>query len=147
MKLTIGRLAQQTGVTIETIRYYQRKGLLKEPKKPVSGFRHYPDDTHARIHFIKRAQRFGFTLREISELLALDSGHCEDVRKLAEQKYRQIGEQIRDLTALYHALDKLVKGCHAKSSAHSCSLIESLSGSPALPDSDKLPGAAFEDQG
>ena len=71
MELTIGRLAQSAGVNVETIRYYQRVGLLKEPEKPAYGYRHYPPDTVARIRFIKRAQQLGFTLEEISELLSL----------------------------------------------------------------------------
>jgi MerR family mercuric resistance operon transcriptional regulator len=70
MTLTIGKLAKQSKVTIETIRYYQRKGLLEEPIKPTSGYRQYPLETIARIRFIKRAQQSGFTLKEILELLS-----------------------------------------------------------------------------
>ena len=127
MKLTIGKLAKQSGVTIETIRYYQRKGLLTEPEKPASGYREYPVDTIARIHFIKRAQQSGFNLKEVSELLTLDSGHCADVRKIAEHKLQQIDEQIKNLMALRHVLDSLVKGCQADPSAEHCSLIDALS--------------------
>jgi len=127
MKLTIGKLAKQANVTIETIRYYQRKGFLHEPAKPDTGYRQYPTEAIARIRFIKRAQQSGFTLKEIAELLALDSGHCEDARKLAEQKREQIDGQIRDLTALRHVLDNLVKGCQNDPSTEHCSLIDSLS--------------------
>ena len=127
MKLTIGNLAKQSDVTIETIRYYQRKGLLIEPEKPVSGYRQYPSEAIARIRFIKRAQQSGFTLKEILELLSLDSGHCEDVRKMAEQKRQQIDDQIKDLTALRTGLESLVKGCHEEASAEHCSLIDTLS--------------------
>jgi len=128
MILTIGKLAEQAGVTIETIRYYQRKGLLREPDKPFSGYRQYPRDAIARIRFIKRAQQCGFTLREIAELLSLDSGHCEDVRKMAELKRQQIDAQIHDLTALLDVLDRLVEGCREDSSTEQCSLIEALAG-------------------
>ena len=127
MKLTIGKLAKQGNVTIETIRYYQRKGLLTEPEKPLTGYRQYPIETIARIRFIKRAQQSGFTLKEIAELLSLDSGHCENVRQIAEQKRQQISEQIKDLTALRNVLDNLVKGCQTDPSTEHCSLIDALS--------------------
>ncbi len=135
MKLTIGKLAKQANVTIETIRYYQRKGLLDEPVKPDTGYRQYPTEAIARIRFIKRAQQSGFTLKEISDLLSLDSGHCEDVRKMAEQKRRQIDDQLKDLTALRQVLDNLVKGCQTDPSTEHCSLINALSTEPA-PNSD-----------
>jgi MerR family mercuric resistance operon transcriptional regulator len=131
LTLTIGKLTKQSGVTIETIRYYQRKGLLVEPAKPAIGFRQYPTATIARIRFIKRAQQCGFTLKEISELLSLDSGHCEDVRKMAEQKRQQIDDQINDLTAMRNVLDNLVKGCQTDPSTEYCSLINTLSKEPA----------------
>ena len=131
MFLTIGKLAKRSGVTIETIRYYQRKGLLIEPEKPVTGYRQYPAEMIARIQFIKRAQQTGFTLKEISELLSLDSGHCQDVRQMAEQKRQQIDDQIKDLAALRHVLDNLVKDCQINPSSKHCSLIDALSKEPA----------------
>ena len=127
MFLTIGKLAEQAGVTIETIRYYQRKGLLIEPDKPAIGYRLYPFEAITRIRFIKRAQQCGFTLKEISELLSLDSGHCKDVLKMAEQKRQQIDRQINDLTALRNVLDNLIKGCQTHLSTEHCSLIDALS--------------------
>jgi len=127
MKLTIGHLANHADVTIETIRYYQHKGLLKEPDKPTSGYRQYPADAITRIRFIKRTQQSGFTLKEISELLTLDSRHCADVRKIAEQKRQQIDEQIKDLISLRTVLDNLVRGCQENPSTEHCSLIDSLS--------------------
>ena len=126
MTLTIGKLAKHANVTIETIRYYQRKKLLIEPEKPVSGYRQYPLEAIARIQFIKRAQQSGFTLKEIAELL-LDGKHCEDVQKMAEQKRQQIDEQLKDLTALRNVLDGLVKGCQQDQSTQQCSLIDALS--------------------
>ncbi|MDD5410369.1 MAG: MerR family transcriptional regulator [Methylobacter sp.] len=127
MILTIGKLAKQADVTIETIRYYQRIGLLKEPDKPDNGYRQYTDDAIARIRFIKRAQQIGFTLKEIAELLSLDGSHCADVRKIAEQKYQQIDQQIKDLIALRNILDTLIKGCQSNFSIEYCSLINALS--------------------
>lgn len=127
MKLTIGKLAKQAEVTVETIRYYQRIGMLDEPGKPFSGYRHYPAHAIARIRFIKRAQQAGFTLKEIAQLLALDAGHCADVREIAERKCRQIDAQIQDLTALRSVLGALVKRCRSDSSAEHCSLIDALS--------------------
>ncbi len=127
MKLTIGKLAKQAEVTVETIRYYQRIGMLDEPGKPGNGYRHYPPHAIARIRFIKRAQQAGFTLKEIAQLLSLDADHCADVRKIAEQKCQQIDAQIKDLMALRNVLDALVKRCQSDSSAEHCSLIDALS--------------------
>lgn len=132
MKLTIGKLAKQANVTIETIRYYQRKGLLDEPVKPATGYRLYPSEAISRIQFIKRAQLCGFALKEILELLSMDSGHCTDVRKMAEQKRQQIDDQIKDLTALRDVLDSLVQGCQNNPSLERCSLIDTLSKKPSI---------------
>lgn len=145
MQLTIGKLARQAEVNIETVRYYQKIGLLKEPRKPSSGYRLYPSSAIGRIRFIKRAQQAGFTLKEIAQLLALDGTHCEDVRKIAEQKRQQIDTQIEDLTALRNVLDSLVKGCQADASTEYCSLIDALStvkdGGSAATDWDSTPKA------
>jgi MerR family mercuric resistance operon transcriptional regulator len=122
--LTIGKLAKQTGVTIETIRHYQRIGLLAEPEKPDSGYRHYPADAVTKIRSIKRAQQAGFTLKEIATLLSLDGAHCADVRQLAEQKCRQIDQQIKDLTALRQALDSLVNSCQQTASSARCAILD-----------------------
>ena len=130
MKLTIGKLAKLANVTIETIRYYQRKGLINEPVKPATGYRQYPTEVIARIQFIKRAQQSGFTLKEIAELLSLDGEHCEDVQKIAEQKRQQIDEQLRDLTALRNVLNSLVNGCQQDESTGHCSLIDTFSNKP-----------------
>jgi MerR family transcriptional regulator, mercuric resistance operon regulatory protein len=127
MNLTIGKLAKQTEVTIETIRYYQKIGLLVEPEKPGIGYRHYPPGAIDRIRFIKRAQQAGFTLKEIAELLSLDGTHCAEVRKIAEQKCQQIDNQIKDLTVLRNVLGNLVKRCQTDASTGHCSLIDALS--------------------
>jgi len=125
-KLTIGRLAKAAGINIESVRYYQRIGLIAEPPKPQHGFRHYPAKTIERIKFIKRAQQLGFSLQEIADLIALGSGHCRDVRQRAEKKRDTIEMRIRDLQALRETLDKLINACLAGNDEHHCPMVESL---------------------
>jgi MerR family mercuric resistance operon transcriptional regulator len=94
--MTIGRLAETAGVGVETIRYYQRRGLLDEPRKPFRGHRHYPADMAKHVRFIKRAQALGFTLEEIASLLRLDGADCcSDTRELAAHKVFDRGEIAR----------------------------------------------------
>lgn len=128
--LTIGRVAAQAGVNIETVRYYQRIGLVKEPVRPLQGFRIYPLETIDRIRFIKRAQQLGFNLNEIADLLELGSGHCTDVRVRAEEKRNQIIDQIKDLQALKATLDTLIDACHAGNDNISCPVVETLTSKP-----------------
>jgi MerR family mercuric resistance operon transcriptional regulator len=125
--LTIGKLAKQTEVTIETIRHYQRMGLLTEPEKPDSGYRCYASDAVIRIRFIKRAQQAGFTLKEIVTLLSLDGAHCADIRQLAEQKCQQIDQQIKDLTALRQILGTLVNDCQRTALSAHCAILDAFS--------------------
>lgn len=124
--LTIGRLAKQANVNIETIRYYQRVGLIPEPKKPSQGFRVYNTDIISRIRFVKRAQELGFTLKEIEGLLDLGDGNCKQVQKYAEQKCQQIEERLQDLNAMKNALASLIKQCKTSDEDIHCALIESL---------------------
>ena len=124
--LTIGRLAREAGVNVETVRYYQRVGLIDEPPKPFSGFRTYPIATIDRIKFVKRAQGLGFTLAEISELLDLGEGRCDDVRRRAESRRAQIRAQIRALRALDKTLNKLIGACRSKRRP-TCPIVETLS--------------------
>ena len=131
--LTIGRLARAAGVNVETIRYYQRLGLVPEPPRPTGGYRHYPPETVDRIRFIKRAQRLGFTLQEIGELLALGDGACEDVRRRAERKCAQIAAQIRDLQALHRTLEQLITRCREGDGGGGCPIIESIAGAGEPP--------------
>jgi len=124
---TIGRLATAAGVNVETVRYYQRRGLIVEPVKPYSGFRRYPTDCVGQIQFIKRAQKLGFNLTEIAELLELGDGHCRDVQKRAEIKRDKIVKQIRDLQGLRDTLEQLISACHegGKHRQH-CPIVEKL---------------------
>jgi len=124
--LTIGRLAKQAHVNVETIRYYQRVGLILEPLKPTVGFRIYPVEYIARIRFIKRAQELGFTLKEIEDLLNLGDGNCKQVQQLAEQKLNEIEARLRDLKSIKQALTSLVKQCKTSNEDVHCALIESL---------------------
>ncbi len=126
--LTIGQLAHRAGVNIETIRYYQRLGIISEPYKPEQGYRIYPAESVERILFIRRAKQLGFSLKEIAELLELGDGHCDDVRLRAEDKQVQIARQIQDLQNLYQTLDKLIKTCQQKESNTACPIVESLNG-------------------
>lgn len=123
--LTIGRLARSAGVHIETIRYYQRRGLLPLPPKPPGGMRRYPPATLARLRFIKRAQELGFTLREIGELLRLSAGECGQTRALAERKRNDIATRIQDLRAMQRALEQLIRTCNAAPKGQ-CPIIQAL---------------------
>ena len=129
--LRIGQLAQRAGVNIDTIRFYERQGILPEPPRRESGYRDYPPETVGLIRFIKRAQELGFTLREARELLNLRSvprGICGDVLKHARSKVAQIDEKIRDLQAMRDALSKLIADCSRRGSIACCPIIESLAG-------------------
>jgi len=125
-EFTIGRLAAAAGVNVETIRYYQRIGLISEPKKPTQGFRKYHNETLEQIKFIKRAQQLGFSLQEIDDLLELGDGHCRDVRIRAEQKRDKIEKQIRDLQNLKNTLTQLIHACHSGKGKQKCPIVETL---------------------
>lgn len=125
--LTIGRLAKQAGVGIETIRYYQQRGLLPVPPN-TGGYRQYPAALVERIRFIKRAQELGFTLEEIGELLALDEHDDRAViRQIASHKIEQIQQKLSDLSHMQNTLQKLVTCCAKTSLTERCPIIDSLS--------------------
>lgn len=129
--LTIGTFAKVAGVNVETIRFYQRKGLLVEPEKPYGGIRRYGQTDIARLGFIKSAQRLGFSLDEIAELLRLEDGaHCGETRELAERKLVDVRSRLADLQRIEAVLAHLVAQCCATSGEVSCPLIASLQ----LPD-------------
>lgn len=124
---TIGQLAAAAGVNLQTVRYYQRRGLLEQPPRPPTGYRRYSDHAHRRLRFIKRAQALGFTLKEIQRLLELADGRCHDVQKLAQAKRVDIERRIDDLIQLRLALDEALTTCRGGDSEASCPLIEALS--------------------
>ena len=121
MPLTIGQVAKRSGIGIETIRFYERKGLVEEPPRTDSGYRQYPEDVVARIRFIKRAKELGFKLSEISELLSLrvaPDTTCLDVRKQTELKITDVEERIRALQKIKTALKKLAASCVGTGRTH-----------------------------
>jgi MerR family mercuric resistance operon transcriptional regulator len=126
-EFTISRLARAAGVNIETIRYYQRRGLLPQPGRPLQGFRRYGDEALARLRFIKRAQQLGFTLREIKELLAIGKGSCADTRRRAELKRADVDARLHDLQELRTTLDRLIRACR-RGGRPACPIVETLSG-------------------
>ena len=125
--LTISKLAREAGVNVETIRFYQRRGLLAEPPRPPGGIRHYEQADVARVLFIKAAQRIGFTLDEIAQLLDLDDGmHCPEARAIAEHKLEMVRKKLADLQRIETALTQLVGRCEASRGKINCPLIEAL---------------------
>jgi len=127
--LTIGELAKRGGVNLETIRYYERAGLLPRPPRTQAGYRIFPDDAARRLRFIKRAQQLGFSLREIRELLALriEPGKTRaDVRERAKAKIEDIDQKLRTLRQMKSALVKLTAACHGNGSLSDCPILEGL---------------------
>jgi MerR family mercuric resistance operon transcriptional regulator len=128
MPMTIGKLARAAAVNVETVRYYERRGLIARPARAARGFRRYPPDTLTRLRFIKRAQQLGFTLREIAELLALGSAACAPTRVLAERKRADIDTRLRDLKAMRRTLTQLIRRCE-EGQTGTCPIADSLNGS------------------
>lgn len=128
---TIGRLAREAGVSIETVRYYQRRGLLDQPKRPATGgFRLYGDEDLTRIRFIKSAQQLGFTLTEIAELLNhVRTGNCSGTRTLAKDKLRMIETQAEELKRVAQTLRGLVAECQGGKCDEACPIIHRVHGS------------------
>ena len=128
-ELTIGKLAESAGVNIETIRYYQRRGLLVEPIKPLGSHRRYSADEAKRVRFIKRARALGFTVDEVGALLTLDAAcACNETRMLAVRKLGLIEQKMADLAAMRQALGGLVLQCDAGDGHTTCPIIDVLAG-------------------
>ncbi len=126
-KLTIGKVVKLAEVNVETIRYYQRRGLLAEPKKPYMGYRHYPADIVKHIRFIKRAQALGFTLNEVTILMRLEAARaCGKTRALALDKINAIDKKLTGLTIMRRALTALVRQCDTGDSSKRCPIIQVL---------------------
>ena len=127
--MTSGVLARRAGVNKETIRYYEREGLLPSPPRTDGGYRTFSDEDLKRLVFIKNAQKFGFGLQEIRELLAIADGDLIDraqVRGIAKAKAAQIDDQIERLTRLRHAMQNLIHRCAHATSLTGCPIIETL---------------------
>ena len=125
--LTIGTFAQEAGVSVETVRFYQRRGLLSEPDKPYGRIRRYGPADIARVRFVKAAQRLGFSLDEVAGLLTLDDGaHCDDARQFAELKLADVRGKLVDLRRIEKVLAALIRECCTSQSTVSCPLISTL---------------------
>ncbi len=127
MNLTIGKLANSSDVSVETIRFYERRGLITQPQK-LGGFRKYPESLIAKIRFIKRSQQLGFTLKEVEELLEFtqsEESSCQDILSRTDKKILEIEEKIKDLNSIKDSLISLSRCCEDKSIALSkCELMD-----------------------
>ena len=133
--LTISQLANLAGVNVETVRYYERRGLIPEPPRCQSGYRQYTPDYAARIRFIKRAQDLGFSLNEIADLLAFrieTESACGEVKRQAELKIADIKSKISTLQNMQQALEDLVVVCDEKGSTGECPILDALEGGGAF---------------
>lgn len=130
--LSSGQLARQAGVGVETLRFYERKGLLRQPQRRASGYRVFPEQEVQRLRFIKRAQQLGFTLKDIHELLALwedpDAG-SSSVKAKALSKVAEIDTKLRDLQEMKDKLVKLSRTCSGKGQARECPILLSFASS------------------
>lgn len=129
--LTIGQVARRAEVGVETVRFYEREGLLAEPARKTSGYRQYTEDVVARLRFIKRAKVLGFTLKEIAQLLALRADPdttCGDVNRQAQAKLADVEAKIRDLRRIRQALLRLTADCPRSASVSDCPILEALDG-------------------
>ena len=127
--LTIGVVARRAGVGVETVRFYERQGLLDEPARKESGYRQYAEGVVARLRFIRRAKELGFSLKEIKELLALrvdPTTTCAEVRARAEAKIADVEVKIRALQKIRKALQKLTAGCSGRGPISECPILEAL---------------------
>ena len=129
-ELTISKAAENAGVGVETIRFYERKGLIEQPLKPQEGgYRTYPIETVQRIKFVRQAQEIGFSLREIEDLLSLradPSADCSDVRERATAKRDEVDRKMEQLGRIRAALDELILACPGRGALRTCSIMESL---------------------
>jgi MerR family mercuric resistance operon transcriptional regulator len=125
-RLTIGRLAQAAGVGVETIRYYERLGLISQPPKPAHGQRTYAEKTIVQLRFIGQAKQCGFTLREIATLFSLGSDHCAVTRQLALQKLQDVEDKIAELIAVRDNLQALIGHCGEADGNGDCGLFATL---------------------
>ena len=127
--LFIGKLANAAGVNIQTIRYYERIGLIEQPQRKESGYRQYGKSDIQKIKFIKRAQELGFTLKEIQDLLTLKvdpDTTCANVRERAEKKLTDIEQKLSELIRIKKALEKLTALCVGKGPTGDCPILEAL---------------------
>ncbi len=136
-EMTIGKAARAAGVGVETICFYERKGLIEQPPKPaLGGFRAYPAETVRRVRFIRQGQELGFSLRQIGELMSLKADpatDCSDVRRRAQAKLEEVDEKLARLTGIRAALEELIAACPGRGALRACSIIEALEGADDAP--------------
>lgn len=133
-RLTIGALAKQSGVNFETVRFYERRGLLPEPPRSASGYRLYSPEAARRLRFIKRAQELGFSLKEVEELLSLRQSPRSprrDIRTRVEAKIADIEARIKTLQGMKSTLQKMTRACARCAPASECPILESMDGEKA----------------
>ena len=127
--MTIGQLATRAGVGVETIRFYERRGLIPQPPRPFSGYREYSQEAVARVVFIRRAKELGFSLKEIGELLSLrvePGANCGAVKRRAEAKISDIESKVHSLRKMRRTLNKLTRACEERTSTSECPILGSL---------------------
>ena len=127
--LTNGQLAKQADVGVETVRFYERQGLLEEPDRRASGYRQYDEGVVRRLQFIRRAKELGFTLKEIRDLLSLrvdPTTTCADVKQRAESKLTDIEQKIRTLQRMKRALVKVTNSCSGSGPTSECPILEAI---------------------
>jgi Hg(II)-responsive transcriptional regulator len=129
MALSIGQVATAADVNIQTIRYYERRGLFPPPRRTAAGYRQYGGDAVARLRFIKHAQELGFSLNEIQDLLGLRVRHgaaCDSVERTTRQKIEVVQQRIRDLQRMRRTLERLAAACAARRPTDDCPILEVL---------------------
>lgn len=132
--ISIGEVAKRTDLGVETIRFYEREGLIEEPPRKLSGYRQYPENVIERIRFIRRAKDLGFSLKEIRELLELqknEAATAADVKKVTEAKVEELTQKMLELEKMKTTLNRLIDEC-AEGSAKACSLFTHLSSDSPL---------------
>ena len=128
-QLNIGQVAKQTGLTVEAIRFYEKKGLIDNPQRSESGYRQYPQETIKRVRFIQRAKDVGFTLSDIAELLDLrqePGSSCTDIKLRATDKIEEVDLKIQELQKIRNALARMIMKCSGRGAISECPILEEL---------------------
>ena len=126
---SIGQVAKQSGVSVETVRYYEKEGLLEVPERKESGYRQFKGDTIARLSFIQQAKKLGFSLKEIGELLSITSDAntvCNDVKQLSQDKLVDIENKIKMLQQMRKSLKNLIEVCPGQAPINDCPILDAL---------------------
>ncbi len=127
--LTIGKVAKLAKVGVETVRFYEREGLIEKPPRKEPGYRQYSENTVRKLRFIRHAKKLGFILKEIKEFLTLrlnPEATCEDIRTRAEVKIDNIEKKIQTLLKMKHALEKLTMACNGNGPINECPILEAM---------------------